>query len=185
MSQQNNNDTPYNKDSVDDNSTSSEIESKVADFIKEMPEFKYGDVKYAINKFAEMGMTPKDLSEQIAEFRDESEIESDEEVGIVYIVWDYIKCQARNKIQDVLNVDIDEDDCGGHLGWMQNTPTGGITFECGTEFKEGLKEIIQKANDKVVEELIQDKCTNAFLESINMDIKKIRESKTENVEEIA
>ena len=178
MSQQNNNDTTCNEDSVQDSITSRAIESRVTDFYKAMSNFGYTDVEAAVSKFAEVGLSPDDLSEQVKEFSKETDTEIDN-IDICAIAWEHVLQQARNKISETLKFDISNDKCEFYVAGDYHA----TTFDADDESDELLKDEIREANDEQIEKLKDDVFVKVFFEDNDIDIKKIRETKSENNEE--
>ena len=182
MSQQNINNTTCNEDSTQDSITSRAIESRVTDFYKAVSDLSYTDVEAAVSKFAEVGLSPNDLSEQVREFSEEVGVEINK-IDVCAIAWDHILQQARNKISETLKFDIVDNTGDGEFSVAENYQA--TTFDADDESVKLLKEVIQKANDAQVEKLMKDVFVKVFFEDNDIDIKKIRETKSENKEETA
>ena len=166
----------------EDNTTLHAPEYNAVDFYKAISNFRRNRVEAAISKFVELDLSPEDLSEQIKKFSKENVREIDK-LHICNVGFEYILRKARNKIKDVLKLDITVDMYGGEFHIAGNYHT--TTFDYNAELLGLLKDEIRDADSKQVEELMKDEFVKAFLECVNTDINEMREIKYESIEEIA
>ena len=157
-------------------------ETAINKFVKQHAGCEYEEAEAAINKFAKVGLTSKDLSKQVKQFSKDCNMEISK-LDVCYVAWESILEEARNKIKDILKVDIYYDEHGGEI---HTAPQGVSTeYRCNVPIMEMFKKAVYDADAKQIEQLKASKDVKVVFEDLDIDIEKIRESKIENKENTA
>ncbi len=135
---------------------------------------QYADVETAIEMFAEVRLSPRDLAYQVKEFADSTGTKL-EDVDACYVAYDHILQMARDKIIKVLDFDI-----------VNDITDGTEFYTCGSGMDTSF-DYSQKAKDQLVKELInedvelcevgkvlRDDFVKVFLEYVDIDTTDIR-----------
>ena len=145
-----------------------EIEFKVADFHSSLTNYEYADVKTAIEKFEEVGMSTSDLVDKVREFNLSTET-SIHKIDVCYVAYDHILYMARSKIDEILDFDICDVIkvgagfylCGDHRR---------ISFGYSQDVKDQLEEELKDAGTEQIEELLDDISVKVFLKDVGIYI---------------
>ena len=152
-------------------------ETKANNCFKAMPHLKHKDVKYSAHKLAEAGLSLTNVRE-VKEYLD-SKNRGYAYIDIHQIAWSHILGQAGKRINQILKFDMLSDSCVGVIGIAGNSAN--TSFRCDSAAKEQLEKKIQQANIQQIEDLMCDKCVRAFLNDVNINIRKIHGTKFSDV----
>jgi len=140
------------------------MEYEILDFYDNLLEYGSKDIKRAIEIFREVGKTGGDLAEEVKRYSEETG-QNFNNIDVVWVALETILQEARNKIEEVLGIDILNDiesDMYVYGNYMCSS------YDNYEETARVLKEKIKKAGKEAEEELKEDKVINWFLKEIEV-----------------
>lgn len=148
--------------------TKEQIEKETQSFAMEMLPFGYLDIQAAVDHALNVNMYGYDLAKTVNDYLEEANITL-ENADVCYIILDYILQQARNKISEVLGLDICNDLCNG----TEYTVYGNAmcsSIDYSTENQKELQFRINEATPEQKLKLRKDVMVKYFAELTDIDL---------------
>jgi len=152
-------------------------DSQIAEFHNALTSYGYADVKTAIEKFDEVGLSAQELSDEVREFA-ESTGTSIDKIDVCYVAYDHILQMARNKLDEILDFDISNDIKDGTEFYTAGNYMC-TSYDYSEEAKEQLEEKLKNTSQGQMEDLLEDKFIKVFLEDVEIDIAEIQKEEVE------
>ena len=134
------------------------------DFYRKLSSFGYADLNTALEKFRSVGLFGDDLANQVQEFSENSETNITD-IDICAVAFDHILQIAKNKIEEVLNFDMEND---VEFYVYSNYMCTEIIYE--PEDQQKLQKVIDNATQKQKQELVNNNFVIEFLNDVNIEI---------------
>lgn len=153
-------------------------DSQIAEFHNSLTNYGYADVKTAIEKFQEAGLSASDLADEVREFA-YSTGSPIEKIDVCYVAYDHILQMARNKLDEIICFDIVNDIKGGTEFYTAGNYMC-TSYDYSEEATEQLEEKLKDADNSQIEELLEDIFVKVFLDNVDIDINEIQKVEVAN-----
>ena len=136
------------------------------DFTSSITDYGYGDIATAIEKFKEVGLSGRELADQVREWSDETGTPLGE-IDIVYVAYDHILQNARNEIDSVLGFDIVNDIEGGSEFSVAGNYMA-TSYDYSEEAVDQLRDSLKKASKSDLKKLSENIFVRSFLNDVDV-----------------
>jgi len=142
--------------------SSKEISREYDDFTNNIIEFGSGDIQRAVELFNEIDKSGYALAQEVKEWSDSTGTPINK-IDIVLVAYEYILQNARNEIDDVLKIDIQND-----LNFETSANYCATSFDWDEKSIEKLKEKLENATNKQLKKLSSSQIVKTFLEYVEV-----------------
>ncbi len=140
--------------------TQQDIDREFNDFTQNNSPFGSGDITEAVGVFFQLGMRGKDLADVIRDVSEEGVAMKD--IDVLGEAYQFVFDNARIKVSSVLGFDIEDE------GFSVAFNKGASGFDQESEGQDRLRERLESASNKELEELKKDKFTKFFLNNTDV-----------------